>query len=201
MALKAGRVGVDKSEVDIHGKIILKTPTDVYTKTQADNKFVNKNQLKANDKNFYFAYDETSGKYGYKLGATGDFNPFSNGGGSLWNVPEDLPPFSVIGSSLAPEIEVISDNSKIDYSKNLLYIDLDINVGSAYTSGDFITISPMTFTEDSLLIFCKSQDGEIVNMAIAEQANRNKNYINQPPYLDRNTTYKCIGVMAVSGLG
>lgn len=42
MALRSGRVGVAPSEVDDFGKIKTITPTDVYTKTEADTKFATK---------------------------------------------------------------------------------------------------------------------------------------------------------------
>ena len=43
MALRSGRVGVNPDDVDpITGKVKSSTPTDVYTKTQADNKFETK---------------------------------------------------------------------------------------------------------------------------------------------------------------
>lgn len=78
MSLKAGRVGVAPSQVDAFGNIIGGGGGDAYTKAQSDAKYVNKNQLKANNENFYFAYDNSTGKYGYKLGVSGDFHPFSS---------------------------------------------------------------------------------------------------------------------------
>lgn len=48
MSLKAGRVGVAPSEVDEFGQIIGEiTPTNVYTKSQADDKFETKNHASA----------------------------------------------------------------------------------------------------------------------------------------------------------
>ena len=101
MALKAGRVGVDPSQVDMAGHIIGGgSGSDSYTKAEADAKFATKTetaalatkaQLTANEKEFNFAYNATTQKYGYKAGATGEFHPFEEAGGSPgWNKPADL---------------------------------------------------------------------------------------------------------------
>lgn len=64
---------------------------DVYTKTAADAKFAtitalglkaDQSNLTANDKDFIFAYDSASGKYGYKAGGADTFHPFSEGSGN-----------------------------------------------------------------------------------------------------------------------
>lgn len=93
MALKAGRVGVNPSQVDMAGNVI-GGGGDTYTKLEIDQLLGSKvgiGQLEANNKDFYFAYDETSQKYGYKLDGTGDFHPFEEAGGSPgWNKPADL---------------------------------------------------------------------------------------------------------------
>ena len=48
MSLKAGRVGVAPSEVDEFGQIVGEiTPTNVYTKSQSDNKFETKSHASA----------------------------------------------------------------------------------------------------------------------------------------------------------
>lgn len=93
MALKAGRVGVDPSQVDMAGMVI--GGSDTYTKLEIDQLLGSKvgiGQLEANNKDFYFAYDETSQKYGYKLDGTGDFHPFEEGGsgGIGWVTPPEL---------------------------------------------------------------------------------------------------------------
>lgn len=82
MALKAGRVGVHPSQVDSSGMIIGGEQKDVYTKSEVDALLggkVNSSHLKANNKNFYFAYDAESNSYGYKLNGQGDFIPFKSG--------------------------------------------------------------------------------------------------------------------------
>ena len=79
MALKAGLVGVNPKGVDNNGMPI--GPKDSVSETQ----------LTANGKQFHFAYDETSEKYGYKLDGAGDFIPFeSAGGGPGWVKPAEL---------------------------------------------------------------------------------------------------------------
>lgn len=80
MALKAGLVGVNPKGVDNNGMPI--GPKDNVSETQ----------LTANGKQFHFAYDETSEKYGYKLDGAGDFIPFESGaaGGFGWTAPGDL---------------------------------------------------------------------------------------------------------------
>lgn len=77
--IRANRVGVHPSQVDQLGYLVGGGGgTDAYTKTESDAKYVNKDQLKANNKNFYFAYDSATQKYGYKTSKTGDFIPFSS---------------------------------------------------------------------------------------------------------------------------
>lgn len=78
MSIKANRVGVHPSQVDHLGYLVGGGGSDAYTKTESDAKYVNKDQLKANNKNFYFAYDSATQKYGYKTSKTGDFIPFSS---------------------------------------------------------------------------------------------------------------------------
>ena len=98
MALKAGLVGVNPNGVDKNG---MPKTGDVYTKSESDAKYatitqvnacVPKTQLTANSKDFVFAYDSTSEKYGYKAGADGEFVPFDSGaaGGVGWVAPEEL---------------------------------------------------------------------------------------------------------------
>lgn len=93
MALKAGRVGVDPSQVDMSGRVIGGS-SDTYTKLEIDQMLGSKvgvGQLEANNHSFNFAFDATSQKYGYKLDGTGDFHPFEEAGGSPgWNKPANL---------------------------------------------------------------------------------------------------------------
>lgn len=79
MAIKAGLVGVNPKGVDKNGMPI------------SSKGAVSETQLTANGKQFHFAYDSTSEKYGYKLDGTGEFIPFESAGGGLgWVKPADL---------------------------------------------------------------------------------------------------------------
>ena len=94
MALKAGRVGVAPSEVDEQGHIVGGGGGgDSYTKAETDTLLAakaNKSTLTANNKEFNFAYDATSQKYGYKAGADGEFVPFEGAGGGQGLVLDNL---------------------------------------------------------------------------------------------------------------
>lgn len=80
MAIKAGLVGVNPKGVDKNGMPI-----------GSGGNGVSETQLTANGKKFFFAYDETTQKYGYKLDGAGDFIPFeSAGGGPGWVAPASL---------------------------------------------------------------------------------------------------------------
>lgn len=89
MAIKAGLVGVNPKGVDHNG---------MPKGGEADK------QLTANGKKFFFAYDETSKKYGYKLDGTGDFIPFESTAGTIGlNIPD-------------PTMEgIVYDDTKIEY--------------------------------------------------------------------------------------
>ena len=129
MSLKAGRVGVAPDQVDMAGRIVGEG-SDAYTKAESDAKFATKtelsekvpvSQLTANSKEFYFAYDETSEKYGYKAGATGEFHPFEEGGsgGIGWVTPPDL-----IQTGLTPSNNITIISGGYKFVDNMCYIDL-----------------------------------------------------------------------------
>lgn len=134
MALKAGRVGVHPSQVDISGHIIGGESVDAYTKSQADAKFVNKSQLKANNKNFNFAYDETSGKYGYKLNSDGEFIPFSSG--SAGGLGINLTDPSIDGVSKYSGTEILEGGYQTDSTTNVTYINMKIKISGDKTQGN-----------------------------------------------------------------
>lgn len=96
MAIKAGLVGVNPKGVDKNGMPISSGgggSVDAYTKAETNALLAGKvdnSQLTANNKAFHFAYDATSGKYGYKLNGTGEFIPFESAGGDGWVTPADL---------------------------------------------------------------------------------------------------------------
>ena len=117
MALKAGRVGVAPSQVDMAGNVL--PSGDSYTKAQADAKFATKESLTANDKEFTFAYDPTSQKYGYKAGTTGEFHPFEEAGIG-WVPPEG--PYSIAGITLESGWEITEGGYVIKGDR--LYLDM-----------------------------------------------------------------------------
>lgn len=144
MAIKAGRVGVAPSQVDMAGNIT--GAGSGYTKAEADAKFATKtevsgkvpaSQLQANSKDFYFAYDETSEKYGYKAGSDGDFVPFSSGGsgGNGWNRPAEL-----ITTGLTPSnCEIAEGGYYID--NGVCIIDICLKSTSDYETKKFSGLS------------------------------------------------------------
>ena len=122
MALKAGRVGVNPSQVDMAGNVI--GSGDTYTKLEIDQLLGSKvgiGQLEANNKDFYFAYDETSQKYGYKLDNTGDFHPFEEGGSAVpgWNRPDGLS-----ATGLIPDSNITILNGGYVNIDGVCYIDI-----------------------------------------------------------------------------
>ena len=111
MALKAGVVGVNPNGVDKNG--MPKTDTAAIS-AEVDAIAAN---LKANNKDFVFAYDGTSQKYGYKAGADGDFVPFNSGGGGAgWVKPSDL-----ITTGLTPTACTIEDGGYIENDGEIIF--------------------------------------------------------------------------------
>lgn len=140
MALKSGRVGVNPKAVDRYG---MPRPGDVYTKSETDAKYatktqvnacVPKTQLTANSKDFIFAYDETSEKYGYKAGSDGEFVPFEAAGGGV--VGMNLPDATTTGFTISSDLTVESGGLQVVHgtSYDLLYGDITLSYSS--TSGD-----------------------------------------------------------------
>ena len=86
MALKAGRVGVAKSEVDEFGHITGGgTPENVYTKSQCDNKFELKSHIGG------LKFRDNDGTAQYQL-PDGEWTNFNSGGGDGigFNIPSEL---------------------------------------------------------------------------------------------------------------
>lgn len=86
MALKAGRVGVAKDQVDEFGHITGGgTPENVYTKSQCDNKFELKSHIGG------LKFRDNDGTAQYQL-PNGEWTNFSSGGAfeSIWH--DDTPP-------------------------------------------------------------------------------------------------------------
>lgn len=85
MALKAGRVGVNKNQVDEFGNITGgAVPENVYTKTQCDNKFETKAHIGG------LQFRDNDGTAQYKL-PNGDWVNFSSGGSGIgFNIPSEM---------------------------------------------------------------------------------------------------------------
>lgn len=122
MALKAGRVGVAKDQVDEFGKIIGgETPENVYTKTQCDNKFETKAHIGG------LQFRDNSGTAQYKL-PNGEWVNFSSGGGDTlgFNIPD--------AKKITTGIEVPSNVNMVDgcycIENNVLYVDMHISMYS-----------------------------------------------------------------------
>lgn len=122
MAIKAGLVGVNPKGVDHNGMPIA-----------SDGNSVKETQLTANGKKFFFAYDETSEKYGYKLDGAGDFIPFeSAGGGQGWVEPANL---SHEALTLSENIDLI--NGGFVEVDGMVYVDITYHK----TNGSIATFS------------------------------------------------------------
>ena len=123
MAIKAGLVGVNPKGVDRNGMPIA-----------SDGNSVKETQLTANGKKFFFAYDETSEKYGYKLDGAGDFIPFeSAGGGPGWVKPAEL---TTEGLSDSTYLKIRSGGIYVDTDNGKVIIDIVVyKLGSTNISG------------------------------------------------------------------
>lgn len=172
MAIKAGRVGVAPSQVDIAGNIT--GAASGYTKAEADEKFATKSdlsgkantadvysktaaddllalkvptsQLNANSKDFYFAYDSTSQKYGYKAGSDGDFVPFESAGGPGWVAPAEL---VTTGITYGSTFSYVDGGYYFDSTNKYVYIDIRVSKSSA---GSTSAVNVFTLPSDSFTI-------------------------------------------------
>lgn len=140
MALRPGRVGVAPTEVDENGKIKSGGGTvDAYTKSECDKRFVSQSHLKANNKNFYFAYDNTSGKYGYKLNSDGDFIPFSSGVTTGIHVANPVTELII----LSDKLEIVSGGYEYMDSDYTSYLNVTLR------AKEFINAATIIFTVDA----------------------------------------------------
>lgn len=190
MALKSGRVGVNPKAVDRYG---MPRPGDVYTKTESDAKYatktqvnacVPKTQLTANSKDFIFAYDETTEKYGYKAGATGDFVPFNSGGGGAgWVKPSDL-----ITTGLTPTACTIEDGGYIEDSGEVIF-DLLLH----YTGSVNLKISGLpAATATRYFLYIQGDSANDVEN-VHEFTSGNSSYINSSGDLIISSSYISTG--------
>lgn len=185
MALKAGRVGLDPKYVDDNGAPIgmgetidaytkdeadakFATKSNTYTKTAADNKFatqealsayVPETQLTANSKEFNFAYDSTSQKYGYKAGSDGAFTPFEEAGVTImgWVKPAELSIGSIVLDS-----GIAYDAGGYCIKDGVLYMDMIVhNTSSKSATSISISSSLPAMNKDSgvgSMIICCVRD-------------------------------------------
>lgn len=102
MALKAGRVGVSPSEVDVNGKIKGGGSTDVYTKEET-NAEINKVA-----DNIDIKYNSDTGKPEWRERGADTFNPFSSG------VEIDVLYTGSVGEHFTSKV-IEADFSKYDY--------------------------------------------------------------------------------------
>lgn len=115
------------------------TLSNTYSKTEADNKFATQTalegyvpdtQLTANSKEFFFAYDSTSQKYGYKAGSDGAFTPFEEAGGPGWVKPANL-----ITTGLTVDSNFQYESGGYFIQNGRLYLDIILlRTGSTTTS-------------------------------------------------------------------
>lgn len=128
MALKAGRVGVAKSEVDEFGHITGGgTPENVYTKSQCDNKFELKSHIGG------LKFRDNDGIAQYQL-PNGEWTNFSSGGGETlgFNIPEEL---VVTTGFIVADCVINSGGYYLDSLNNLFYLDVVITPTTG--SGNF----------------------------------------------------------------
>lgn len=134
MAIKAGRVGVAPSQVDMAGNIV-GGASESYTKAESDAKYATKTEtaafatkasLTANEKEFTFAYDATTQKYGYKLDGAGDFYPFESA-----RVGFNITDPSVEGLTYDPTVTI--DSGGYQLVDNICYVDIIFT--TTHTSG------------------------------------------------------------------
>lgn len=149
MALKAGLVGVNPNGVDKNG---MPKMGDTYTKLEINQMMASKvpvSQLRANNKDFTFAYDSTSEKYGYKAGADGEFVPFDGAGGG----PGWVPPANLITTGLTyTNCEYVSGGYQI--IGDLLYVDIIVRRTSS-ANAYINTLPTLKFTTGEVCAFYK----------------------------------------------
>lgn len=147
MALKAGRVGVNKNQVDEFGNIIGGgTPENVYTKSQCDNKF----ETKAHIGGLQFRDNNGAGQYKVP---NGEWTPISGGGGAV-NYVTDVE--TVIGTynnqplyQRIIEMEVSSSSTSIITDVEFPTLDKAIFLHATINGSDTNTMIDSNFYFDS----------------------------------------------------
>lgn len=174
MALKAGLVGVNPKGVDKNG---MPKAGDTYTKLEINqmmSSYVPVSQLRANNKDFNFAYDSTTEKYGYKAGADGEFVPFEGAGVIGMNLPDAI----MTGVTLASGIELVKGGYQFD-DNGVLYFDITVtNNGSSSVSAP---LSGMPNTLATSFIYWRDTDLDKLENCTA--ADTNRSYVHQSYHL------------------
>ena len=160
MAIKAGLVGVNPKGVDKNGMPIGSGGSiNAYTKAETNtllNGKVSNSQLTANNKAFYFAYDATSQKYGYKLDGAGDFIPFEQaGGGPGWVAPAELTSQGL--NIVTAAFEYVEGGYYIDTDNDLVYVDLTVTLKTSSSGYDISGLPTAAAGYYSCLLF--KEDG------------------------------------------
>ena len=163
MAIKAGLVGVNPKGVDHNGMRIASGGSGV-----------DEAQLTANGKKFFFAYDETSEKYGYKLDGAGDFIPFELAGSGLgWVKPADL---VTTGLTPASGITIEEGGYYDDTDNHIVYVDMVFSTTASSSTPISGFPHPPKVTYGSYLMRCQSTTVEIA------KDNYNANYYEKIDY-------------------
>ena len=123
MALPAGRVGVNKNQVDWQGNII-GSGSGSSVQPQID-------KIKSQIGTFEFSV--VDGVAGYKKTGADTFTPFSTGGIG-WNVPLDK--LTVEGATLSSKITDVVGGYYIE--DNILYVDLSFTTNNTIATNDNI---------------------------------------------------------------
>ena len=123
MALQAGRVGVNKNQVDWQGNII-GSGSGSSVQPQID-------QIKSQIGTFEFSV--VDGVAGYKKTGADTFTPFSTGGIG-WNIP--LNKLTIEGATLSSKITDVVGGYYIE--DNILYVDLSFTTNAAIATNDNI---------------------------------------------------------------
>lgn len=147
MALQAGRVGVNKNQVDWQGNII-GGGSGSSVQPQID-------QIKSQIGTFEFSV--VDGVAGYKKTGADTFTPFSTGGIG-WNVPLDK--LTVEGATLSSKITDVVGGYYIE--DNILYVDLSFTTNSVIaTNENIITINTTKTLPVSIMKLVLNKDTTI----------------------------------------
>ena len=193
MAIKAGLVGVNPKGVDKNGMPISSGggSVDAYTKAETNALLagkVNNSQLTANNKAFHFAYDATSGKYGYKLNGTGEFIPFESAGGDGWVTPADL----ITTGITYNRCEYVEGG----YKENDGVVYIDIIVSATYTgSGASVKGTPRPGTLGGSFALLATKSGNTLNDV------KSDNFYKETSYCDTQDSVGLINLPTVSNVG